>query len=147
MLVSCLIAGFAALSLVAAPQEGEAAAPAPTQLRCAADPDPAPCDNPTGSAVLVAPVVDEGFLTAYAFIRPRLCLARGVSEFAVTSEMHFIFDGMVRAAHRTPLTFNEDQTLDREATRAAMLAAARAVTGEDRVDGLKLCGRDVRALN
>jgi len=153
-----LIPALAAFSLVGAPPDGEAPARDDPVFRYsdrearaeaaleAFGPDEENCPNYAGSSVLVAPVVHREELVGYAFITPRLCLARGVSEFAVTRQMHFIFDRMVRAAHRAPMTLDADMSVDREATRAAMLAAAQEVAGADRVEGLQLLGGDVRAL-
>ncbi len=152
-----LIPALAALSLTAAapPQEAggegplirysdrDARAEAAMETFAA---DEETCGNDAGSSALVAPVVHQGGLYGYAFVTPRLCLARGVNAFSVTNDMHFIVDRMVRAAHRTPMTLNEDRSLNKHATNAAMLAAAREVIGESHIERLDLLGDDVRAL-
>ena len=104
------------------------------------------CPNYASSPTLVVPVTRGDSLFGYAFVTPRLCLARGVSEFTVTREMHFIVDLMIRAAHRTPMTMNAEDQLGRAETTAAMLAAARTVIGDGRIERLDLLGSDIRAL-
>lgn len=104
------------------------------------------CPNDAGTSALVLPVVQHGVLFGYAFITPRFCLARGVNAFTVTEDMHFIVDGMIRAAHRTPLSLNPDMSLNKDAANAAMLAAARDVIGESRIERLDLLGDDIRAV-
>jgi hypothetical protein len=104
------------------------------------------CPNDAGTSALVIPVVDRGALYGYAFVTPRLCLARGVNAFSVTDEMHFIVDGMIRAAHRTPISLNADLTLNKDAANAAMLAAARSIIGESRIERLDLLGDDFRPV-
>jgi len=104
------------------------------------------CPNDAGTSALVIPIVDHGALYGYAFVTPRLCLARGVSAFTVTNDMHFIVDQMIRAAHRTPMTLNPDMTLNKDAANDAMLAAARSVIGESRIERLDLLGDDIRTL-
>jgi hypothetical protein len=104
------------------------------------------CSDDVDSAPLVVPIVDRGTLFGYAFVTPKLCLAGGVNRFSVLNDMHFIVDQMVRASHRTPFTLNADMSLDRTATNAAMLTAARSVIGEARVESLVLRGDDIRVL-
>jgi hypothetical protein len=158
MVLSGLLTGLAALGLAASPPAAGETAPGETivlhsdrleraeALREEFAVDDRTCPNYAGSVTLVLPVTRDGSLYAYAFVTPRLCLARGVSEFNVTSQMHFVVDGMVRAAHRTPFTFNPEQQLDRDETVAAMLSAAREIVGEARVEELRLLGNDVRVL-
>ena len=151
------ITALAALSLTAAAPPPEAESEEPliqhsdrdARAQAAIDAfaaDEETCGNNAGSSALVAPVVHQGGLYGYAFVTPRLCLARGVNAFSVTNDMHLIVDRMVRAAHRTPMTLNDDQSLNKDATNAAMLAAAREVIGGSRIERLELLGDDVRAL-
>lgn len=37
------------------------------------------CPNDAGTSALVIPIVDRGALYGYAFVTPRLCLARGLA--------------------------------------------------------------------
>lgn len=156
--IAFLLSAFAAASLASAPPPPASEpssgplvlhsdrAERAEELREELTPDPAECPNYVGSVTLVVPVTDSGRLYGYAFVTPRLCLARGVSEFTVTSQMHFIVDEMVRAAHRTPMTLNEDLTVARDQTSAAMLVAAQQIVGGQRVERLQLSGNDVRTL-
>ena len=104
------------------------------------------CSNEVRSAPLVIPVTDAGRLVGYAFVTPRFCLARGVNRFQLDDRMHFIIDQMIRAAHRTPITLDEDAAMAEAATNAALLTAASTIIGEGRVDRLDLLGSDLRML-
>lgn len=152
-----LLPALAAASLAGAPPPSGDAPSEPVVLhsdraeRAAAlreefAPDEDACPNSVGSVTLVIPITSGERLFGYAFVTPRLCLARGVSEFTVTSQMHFIIDQMVRAAHRTPMALNDDMSVDQSRTNAAMLQAAQNVVGERRIEQLQLLGNDVRAL-
>jgi hypothetical protein len=157
MITATLTSALVALSMAAAPpaqepaSEGalirysdrEARADAAIEAFSA---DVESCPNDAGTSALVIPVVDHGALYGYAFVTPRLCLARGVNAFTVTDDMHFIVDQMIRAAHRTPMTLNSDMSLNKDAANAAMLAAARSVIGESRIERLDLLGDDIRTL-
>lgn len=154
-LISLVVAVSAAGSPPPAEESGSADQPLITYSDRAARADAAvaalaedaeTCPNDATSAVLVIPITDRGRLFGYAFVTPRLCLARGVNAFSVTNEMHFIVDEMVRAAHRTPITLGADQALNRDATLAAMLEAARGVVGESRIERLVLLGEDFTAV-
>lgn len=105
------------------------------------------CSNEVRSAPLVIPVTRNQRLVGYAFVTPRFCLARGVNRFQFDDRMHFIVDQMIRAAHRTPFTLNEESALAETDTNAALLAAAAAIIGEDRVERLDLLGSDLRLLH
>lgn len=109
--------------------------------------DPETCPNYATSVPLVIPVVRNERLFGYAFVTPRLCLSRGVNEFAVMRDMHFVVDQMVKAAHRSPMTLDQQLLVVRGPTEEALLSAARSVLGENRIDRLQLLGSDVRALN
>lgn len=116
------------------------------RLRAEAQVSEETCPNYALSAMLALPVTQDDALVGYTFVTPRLCLARGVNEFAVTEQMHFIIDAMVRAAHSEPVRLNPDRSLDRQASQAAMKAAADAIIGEGRLEALILRGDDLRTL-
>lgn len=105
------------------------------------------CPNEVRSAPLVIPVTQNERLVGYAFVTPRFCLARGVNRFQLDDRMHFIVDQMVRAAHQTPFTLDEEAEMAEAQTNAALLAAASTIIGENRVDRLDLLGSDLRLLN
>ena len=104
------------------------------------------CSNEVRSAPLVVPVTQGERLVGYAFVTPRFCLARGVNRFQMDDRMHFIVDQMVRAAHRTPFTLDEDASIAEAQTNAALLEAASTIIGENRVERLDLLGSDLRLL-
>lgn len=159
MAFAFIIPAITALSLTAAPpaepegQEPEEPAIRYSDRDARADAavaefaaDEESCPNDAGSSALVVPVARDEMLFGYAFVTPRLCLARGVNAFSVTDDMHFIVDRMIRAAHQAPMTLNEDLSLNKTATNAAMLEAARGVVGQERVERLDLLGDDIRVL-
>ncbi len=104
------------------------------------------CPNYELGRQIVIPVTHDEFLVGYAFITPRFCFSRGVNRFQVVNRMHFIFDGMVRAAHRTPFVRIDNETVDQSATNEALLAAARSVVGDGRLERIDLLGSDVRYM-
>lgn len=157
MAISAVIPAIIALGLASAPPAEGPAASAPLirhsdqQARAQAlieeyAAHDEVCSADVDSAPLVVPIVDRGALFGYAFVTPKLCLAGNVNPFSVLNDMHFIVDQMVRASHRTPFTLNADMSLERDATNAAMLSAARSVVGESRVESLILRGDDIRVL-
>ena len=105
------------------------------------------CSNEVRSAPLVIPVTGDGRLVGYAFVTPRFCLSRGVNRFQLDDRMHFVVDQMVRAAHRTPFTLDDEAEMAEAETNAALLSAALTVIGEGRVERLDLLGSDLRLLN
>ena len=94
----------------------------------------------------VAPVVRGERLIGYAFVVPRLCLARGVSEDRIREQLHFVVDRMVRAAHATPFTLDEDGDPDNAATAAAWTVELGELLGEEALSDLRLLGGDLRLL-
>ncbi len=104
------------------------------------------CSNEVRSAPLVIPVTQGERLVGYAFVTPRFCLARGVNRFQLDGRMHFIVDQMIRAAHRTPFTLDEEAAMSEAETNSALLAAASTIIGEGRVERLDLLGSDLRLL-
>jgi len=157
MILDVLMPAIAAVSLAGAPPEPEPDASAPLirfsdrEARAQAlmeeyAAQEEECPGNVDSATLVVPIVDRGALFGYAFVTPKLCLAGNVNRFSVLNQMHFIVDRMVRASHRTPFSLNADGSVDQGAANAAMLAAAREIVGESRVESLILMGEDLRVL-
>lgn len=103
------------------------------------------CPRDLTVPALVVPVVDRGQLTAYAFVTPRLCLARGANESRLRDDLHFVVDRMVRASHAHPFSF-VDGELNRTETRAAISAEVAAIVGEGRIERVDLLGSDLRYI-
>lgn len=104
------------------------------------------CPRNVTVPALVIPVVDRGALVAYAFITPRLCLARGANENRLRDDLHFVVDRMVRSSHAHPFVITEGE-LDRSETHAAIFASVSEIAGEGRIERLDLLGSDLRFLN
>ena len=137
----------------AAPEGGAPASEGPVELYNARDeaadrasaifgPDET-CQRNLDSPPVVVPVTEDDRLTGYAFVVPRICLKRS-GRFDHLSNIHFLTDRFLRAAHRTPFQVHADGTLDREATEAAMLAAVAEFIPAEDVDRLDLLGEDIR---
>ncbi|MEQ8405296.1 MAG: hypothetical protein RKE49_09380 [Oceanicaulis sp.] len=104
------------------------------------------CPRNMDAPAVVVPVVSEnGLLTGYAFVVPRVCLKRS-GRFDHMPRMHYLTDRFLRAAHRTPFTLSADGELEREATHAAMLQAAGEFIDPGEIDRLDLLGEDLRLL-
>lgn len=116
------------------------------QLQAEFTNDDPTCPNYEQAPQLVVPVTDNGTLVGYAFVTPRFCFSRGTNRFQIADQMHFVFDNLVRAAHRSPFERTSEQAIDATYTREALLTAAREVIGEGRLDRLDLLGSDVRYM-
>lgn len=96
--------------------------------------------------MVAAPVVDEdGRMTAYAFLRPRLLLAEEGDAERAHERAHEMLDGFTRAVHTRPLPAN-GQGFDESGAQADFLALARDTLGAERVRGLDLLGGDMRRV-
>jgi hypothetical protein len=101
------------------------------------------CPRNLDAPPVVVPVTTDDRLTGYAFVVPRLCLKRS-GRFDHLSNIHFLTDRFLRAAHRTPFQVQADGEIDREATQAAMLEAAGEFIQPQEIDRLDLLGEDIR---
>lgn len=96
---------------------------------------------------LVAPVVaEEGRLAGYAFVTPRVCLARGYSALDFREREHFLMDAMVRAVQHSPFRLQPDGSTDRSGAEAAFRAALAEVYSPDQVTAIGLEGDDIRLM-
>jgi hypothetical protein len=96
---------------------------------------------------LVAPVVaEEGRLAGYAFVTPRVCLARGYSALDFREREHFLMDALVRAVQRNPFRLMPDGSVDRSESEAAFRVALAQVYDAQRVSAIALEGDDIRLM-
>jgi hypothetical protein len=96
---------------------------------------------------IVVPVESHHYLYGYAFVTPRICLARGVNETRFIERLHFVVDVMVRSAHRHPFHMDDSGEIDREATREFLLTALADVVEPGQIERLDLLGSDIRPMN
>lgn len=96
---------------------------------------------------IVVPVESRQYLYGYAFVTPRICLARGVSETRFIERLHFVVDALVRSAHQHPFHMDETGAIDREDTRTHLYAALNGVVDPAQVERLDLLGSDIRPMN
>ncbi len=110
--------------------------------------DAACADNQTaGVNKLVAPVVsDDHRLAGYAFVTPRVCLARGYSALDFRERQHFLMDALVRAVQRKPFRLLEDGSVDRGEAEAAFRDALAQVYNVRQVSAIALQGDDIRLM-
>lgn len=95
---------------------------------------------------IVIPIAADGRLFGYAFVTPRICLARGVSESRFIAQQHFMVDAMIRAGHAHPFVLHRDGAIDREDTRTHLLAALETVASTGQIERLDLLGADIRPV-
>jgi len=111
--------------------------------------DEAACAENQAAGVnkLVAPVVaEEGRLAGYAFVTPRVCLARGYSALDFREREHFLMDAMVRAVQHSPFRLLADDSVDRSDAEAAFRTALAQVYSPGQVTAIGLEGDDIRLM-
>lgn len=95
---------------------------------------------------IVVPIAADRFLYGYAFVTPRICLTRGVSETRFIEGLHFMVDAMVREAHRHPFTIDASGEVMRDDTQEHLLEALLSVAEDGQIDRLDLLGSDIRPI-
>ncbi len=95
--------------------------------------------------MLTAPVVENGRMVAYAFVRPRVRLGDGLSDAEVHRNAHVILDRYVKSVHARPFERTGSEAFDRVAAQERLLAVTREVMGEGAVS-LELLGGDMRLM-
>jgi len=105
-------------------------------------------DNQTaGVNKLVAPVVTgDNRLAGYAFVTPRVCLARGYSALDFREREHFLMDALVRAVQHSPFRLLPDGSVDRSDANAAFRDSLAQIYGPQQVSAIALQGDDVRLM-
>jgi len=95
---------------------------------------------------IVVPIAADRYLYGYAFVTPRICLSRGVSETRFIEGLHFMVDAMIREAHRHPFMIDAEGAVHRDETKEFLYAALLAVAEEGQIERLDLLGSDIRPL-
>lgn len=95
---------------------------------------------------IVVPIAADRYLYGYAFVTPRICLSRGVSQTRFIEDLHFMVDAMVREAHRHPFTMDASGEVHRDGTQEYLYAALMSVAEEGQIERLDLLGSDIRPL-
>jgi hypothetical protein len=95
--------------------------------------------------MLTAPVVENGRMVAYAFVRPRVRLGDGLNDAEVHRNAHIILDRYIKAVHAHPFERTGSEAFDRGAAQERLLAVTREVVGEGAAS-LELLGGDMRFL-
>lgn len=105
-------------------------------------------DNQTvGVSKLVAPVVDaDNRLAGYAFVTPRVCLARGYSALDFREDEQFLVDALVRAVQHNPFRLEPDGSVDRTGAEAAFREALARIYLPQDVNAIALEGDDLRLI-
>jgi len=91
-------------------------------------------------------VAEEGRLAGYAFVTPRVCLARGYSALDFREREHFLMDAMVRAVQHSPFRLLADDSVDRSDAEAAFRTALAQVYSPGQVTAIGLEGDDIRLM-
>lgn len=109
-----------ALSLTAAATAGAARAEEP----------PARASNNFDMNRIALPVIADGLVRNYIFVRVRLRVAIGGDPTVLRPKEAFFRDHLVRAAHRTPFTLPDDwNRLNGRAMAESLLAAGESIAG------------------
>ncbi|MGY6629294.1 MAG: hypothetical protein ACXIVL_12315 [Oceanicaulis sp.] len=96
---------------------------------------------------LVAPVVSEdNRLAGYAFVTPRVCLARNYSALDFRQEEHILMDALVRAVQHSPFRLLPDGSVDRSDAEAAFRQALEQIYGSQQASAIALQGDDMRLM-
>ena len=91
------------------------------------------------------PVIEDGRLKNYVFVRLKLHLSAGNSPGELRTKEAYLRDALVRAAHRRPFTVSGDLTqLNERMLLAATQAAANSLCGEGVVTQVELVGQTPR---
>ena len=100
---------------------------------------PALASEPSGGEAAAAhhdlttigvPVIVDGRLRNYVFVRVRLHLAPGADAAAVERKSPFFREGVVRAAHQRPFTLQDDwQAINTARLEAAVMHVAPRLVG------------------
>ena len=95
---------------------------------------------------IVVPLVSDHRLLGYAYIHPRLLVARGSQSRRVQVNTHFALDRLIRASHRENLTDESGETIDRDRVREVWLAALAEYFGEGVIEQVSLATPDIRLI-
>ena len=87
------------------------------------------------------PIVWQGRLVNYVFVRLRLNLAPGADALSNRAKAPYFRDALVRYAHRRPFTRPDDFTkVNLDAVRAAMMQEAARVAGPHVIASVQVLG-------
>lgn len=90
------------------------------------------------------PILREGRVVNFVFIRARIQLNPGLTKADIEAREPYIREGLVRSAYRTPLNQPDDfMTVDPKLFESALLREARAALGPKAVKSVQL--RDQKA--
>ncbi|WP_296817333.1 hypothetical protein [Brevundimonas sp.] len=89
------------------------------------------------------PVITDGRIRNYVFVRFRLHLATGHDPMTVRDKDPHLRDSIVRAAHRRPFTLPDDWTrLDGGPMAGWVMAAAATICGRGVVERVSILSQD-----
>ena len=116
-----------------------------------AKPDAAKKDGKPGTNVdmpiLVAPVVENSKLIAYAYISSTFIASSPAAAIQIRSKTPFLQDAFIRDLNAAPMApVPAPGKIDRDALKARLLADARRVAGADKVVGLQFTQIQVTPL-
>jgi hypothetical protein len=85
------------------------------------------------------PVLQDGRVVNYVFVRLRINLNKGIARPDIEAGEPFVRERMLKAAYRAPLNSGTDlMALDPQKLEAQTLSAARAVYGATRVQSVEI---------
>jgi len=88
---------------------------------------------------LIAPMVIEERLVAYAYISSKVVAASPSAAILVRDKLAFIQDAYVRDVNGLPIAKADDpKTVDMQGLAARLLSDARRIVGQDRVSSVEI---------
>lgn len=97
--------------------------------------------------ILVAPIVIDGKLTAYAYVSSTIVASSSAAAIEIRSKVPFIQDAFVRHVNTDPMGKGPAaHKIDRDALKARLLADARHVVGAEKVVAIQFTQVQVSPL-
>lgn len=95
---------------------------------------------------LVVPLTQDNRLTGYGFVSVRFTVASGFDHWDIREHAHFALDAIIRASHRTPVSDETGETIDRTRAEQVWRAALSQEFGEGVVDRMTFEVPDIRRV-
>jgi hypothetical protein len=96
---------------------------------------------------LIAPVIVEDKLIAYAYVSSRIVASSGSAALEVSDKLAFIQDAFVRDVNARPIGKPDDPaTVDQPGIKARLLADTRRIMGAQKIEDLQIIQIQVTQL-
>ncbi|WP_019961717.1 hypothetical protein [Woodsholea maritima] len=96
---------------------------------------------------VVAPIVENGRMVAYAFVVPRVLIESNNAENQVRQKAHILLDGIIKVVHEHPFQNGPQRSFDDSEAHDAILAELNRLMAPVVITELRILGGDRRDLN